>query len=140
MEPSNAFIGNVTQPSSEELSLALGAAEEAWKRLVDWLRREQHLDGEEWNSSSPKHGWSLRLKLKKRTIVYLAPCAGCFRAAFVLGDRAVAAARQADLPASVVRAINEAPRYGEGTGVRLIVKETKELAAIEMLAEIKLAH
>ena len=51
-------------------------------------------------SGSPtrhKSGWSLRLKVKKRNIVYLAPCNGCFRVAFIFGDRAVAAARQSDL-------------------------------------------
>jgi len=34
---------------------------------VDWLARAQGV-------ISPKYGWSLRLKLKKRTIVHLSPC------------------------------------------------------------------
>lgn len=139
METPNAFIGRTTKPTAEEVSAALGATAALWKQLVDWLA-EQGVAEQEWNSSSPKYGWSLRLKLKKRTIVYLGPCDGCFRVAFVLGDRAVAAARESDLSKGVLKLLDEAPRYAEGTGVRLIVKGAKDLAAIRKLALIKLAN
>jgi hypothetical protein len=36
--------------------------------------------------------------------------------------------------------LDEAPHYAEGTGVRLIVKAQKDLAAIKKLALIKLAN
>jgi hypothetical protein len=72
--------------------------------------------------------------------VYLAPCVGCFRVAFILGDKAVAAARQGDLSKSTLKLIDEAPRYPEGTGLRLTVKAAKNLAAIRKLALIKLAN
>jgi hypothetical protein len=78
--------------------------------------------------------------VKKRNIVYLGPCAGCFRVAFVLGDKAVAAARKSDLAKSTLKIIDEAPRYAEGTGVRLIVKAEKDLGAIKKLALIKMAN
>jgi hypothetical protein len=106
---------------------------------VDWLA-EQGVVEQEWKSSSPKYGWSLLLKLKKRTIVYLSPCAGCFRASFVLGDRAVAAARQSDLAKSTLKLLDKAPHYAEGTGLRLMVKDPKDLTAIRKLALIKLAN
>jgi hypothetical protein len=109
-----------------------------WKQLVECLAK-QGVAEQEWKSSSAKYGWSLLLKLKKRTIVYLGPCNGCFRVSFVLGDRAVAAARQGDLSKTTHKLIDEAPRYAEGTGVRLIVKAPKDLAAIRKLALIKLA-
>jgi hypothetical protein len=139
METPNAFIGRTTQPTAEEVAVALGATAEVWKQLVDWLA-EQGVAGQEWKSVSLKYGWSLRLKLKKRTIVYLSPCNGCFRVAFVLGDRAVAAARQSDLSKSTLELLNEATRYAEGTGIRLIVKGSKDLAAIRKLTLIKLAN
>jgi hypothetical protein len=139
METPNAFIGRTTKPTAEEVTFALGSTAALWKQLVDWLA-EQGVAEQEWNSSSPKHGWSLRLKVKKRIIAYLNPCSGCFRVAFALGDRAVAAARQSDLSKSTLKLLNEAPRYAEGTGVRLIVKAAKDLAAIRKLAVIKLAN
>jgi hypothetical protein len=101
---------------------------------------EQGVAVSEWNSYSPKAGWALRLKVKKRNIVYLAPCAGHFRVAFILGDKAVAAARQGNLAKSTLKLIDEAPRYPEGTGVRLMVKAAKDLAAIKKLALIKMAN
>lgn len=139
MDTPNAFIGKTTLPSAKEINTVLGASAALWKQLVDWLA-EQGVVEQEWKSSSPKYGWSFLLKLKKRTIVYLGPCAGCFRASFVLGDRAVAAARQSDLAKSTLKLLDEAPHYAEGTGLRLMVKGPKDLAAIRKLALIKLAN
>jgi len=136
----NAFLGNTVPPTSEALSAALADSAEAWRQLIDWLAEEQGVVDGDWNSSSPKHGWTFRLKLKKRTIVYLSPCNCCFRVAFALGDRAVAAARQSNLPKSVLKAIDVAPHYAEGTGIRLMVKGTKDLPAIRKLALVKLAN
>ena len=138
METLNAFIGKTTQPSETEIAANLGSSAALWKQLVECLAK-QGVAEQEWKSSSAKYGWSLLLKLKKRTIVYLGPCNGCFRVSFVLGDRAVAAARQGDLSKTTHKLIDEAPRYAEGTGVRLIVKAPKDLAAIRKLALIKLA-
>jgi hypothetical protein len=140
MEIPNAFVGKKTPPTAEEVSAALGASAAAWKQLVGWLATDLGVAEEEWKSSSPKYGWSLRLKLKKRTIVYLGPCAGCFRASFVLGDRAIAAARTSDLSKTALKLIDEAPRYAEGTGLRLMVKNTKDLASVRKIASIKLAN
>jgi hypothetical protein len=136
----NAFVDKAEKPTAEEISAALGSSAPLWTQLVDELAKEHGVTIQEWQSLSPKYGWSLRLKLKKRTIVYLAPCKGSFRVAFVLGDRAVKAAREARLPASVVKVMDEAPRYAEGTGVRLVVKAAKDLAAIRKLAVVKLAN
>ena len=132
----NAFIGRTKPPTDEELSTELGAARALWDELLTELA----LPIQEWNSYSPKAGWSLKLKLKKRTIVYLAPCHGSFRVAFVLGDKAMEAARQLKLPKAVLKIIDEAPRYPEGTGVRLEIAARKDLAAVKKLAEVKLGH
>jgi hypothetical protein len=139
METVNAFIGKTARPTEAEVDAALGSTAAMWKQLVDWMA-EQGAGEREWNSSGAKYGWSLRLKVKKRNIVYLGPCAGCFRVAFALGDKAVAAARKSDLPKSALKLLDEAPRYAEGTGVRLMVKAEKDLAAIKKLALIKMAN
>jgi hypothetical protein len=136
----NAFIGITVQPTEMEIYATLGPSATTWKQLVDWLAQEQGVAEQEWKSSSPKYGWSLRLKLKKRTIIYLGPCTGCFRASFVLGDKAVAAARVSSLPKPILKLLDEAPRYAEGTGLRLIVKTERDLPAIRKLALIKLAN
>jgi hypothetical protein len=136
----NAFIGQAKKPTPAEVSAVLGPSAKIWQQLVDWLAEEQGVTVQEWKSYSIKHGWSLRLKLKKRTIIYLVPFSGCFGAMFILGDKAVKTARQSKLPKSVAKVIEDAPRYPEGTGVRLTVKAAKDLGAIRKLAIIKLEN
>jgi hypothetical protein len=104
---------------------------------VDWLAREQGVVLEEWKCISLKYGWSLRLKLKKRTIVHLSPCNESLRVAFILGDHAVKAARQSDLPKSMFKIIHDEPHYAEGCAPG--GQETMDLGAIGKLALIKLA-
>ena len=140
MENPNAFIGKAAKPSADELDSALGPSAMVWDQLVDWLSEEHGVAIQEWKCYSAKFGWSLRLKLKKRTIVYLSPCEGCFRVLFILGDRAVEATKQIDLPADVSAAISQAPKYPEGTGIRLTVSRPSDLIAIRKLVAIKLAH
>ena len=136
----NAFIGKPKPPTPAELATALGPARPLWDRLLAELADEQGLTIREWNSYSPKAGWSLRLKLKDRNILYLTPCAECFFVSFALGDKAVAAARQSNLSAGVIKTINAAKRYAEGTGVRIEIKKTKDIESVKQLAAIKLAH
>jgi hypothetical protein len=140
MDIPNAFLGKATQPTNDEVATALGPSAPVWGELLDWLAKEKGVSDHDWKSSSPKYGWTLRVQLKKRNILYLSPCPGCFRVSLVLGDRAMAAARQTKLPKSIRQALDDAPHYAEGTGVRLIVRESKDLAAIRALATIKLEH
>jgi len=139
MDSQNAFIGRTTQPSAKDLAAALGDSLDAWNELTRWLTSKS-ISAREWHSISPKYGWALRPKLKSRTILYMSPCAGCFRVSLVLGDRAVAAARASDLPKAVLKEIAEARRYAEGTGIRLLVKTTEDLAPARALVEIKLQN
>jgi hypothetical protein len=136
----NAFIGKAKKPTDDELTAALGPAKVLWDQLVGGLAQEHGVDVQEWNSYSPKAGWAMRLKRKDRNIVYLSPSKGGFKASFALGDRAVKAARQSGLPAPVIKLIDEAKRYAEGTAVRLDVKGPKDISIVKKLAAIKLAN
>ena len=140
MEIANAFVNHADKPTSEELSAALGLTNGIWNRLVEAMSEEYGVNVQEWTSYSPKYGWSLRLKLKKRNILYMAPYKGCFQVAFILGDKAMKAVKQIKLPQHVTTAIENATRYPEGTGIRLLVKRMSDLASIEKLAAIKLAN
>jgi len=136
----NAFIDKPKKPTAAELTAALGPARALWDQLLAGLADEHNLIVQEWNSYSRKAGWSLRLKLKDRNILYLSPCEGCFSVSFALGDKAVQAARQSGLPQSVIKMINEARRYAEGTGIRIEMKKPKDIDIVKQLAAIKLAH
>jgi hypothetical protein len=136
----NAFIDKPKKPTAAELTAALGPAKALWDQLLAGLADEHNLTVQEWNSYSRKAGWSMRLKLKDRNILYLTPCQGCFFVSFALGDKAVQAARQSGLPQSVIKIIDEAKRYVEGTGVRIEMKKPKDIEIAKKLAAIKLAH
>jgi len=141
MEQPNAFIGCRNTPSDTDVVNALGPSAPLWSELIREVSADLGPVTAEWKGVYPdRYGWTLRLKKKNRNILYLSPCSGSFRGAFVLSDKALAAARQADLPAPVARALETAPRYPEGNGVRLEVKRASDLPAIRKLAQLKQAN
>jgi hypothetical protein len=138
--PANAFINKPGPPTDADVAAALGPAKVAWDRLLNELAQESGVTVHEWKCYSPKWGWSLRAKRKARTIVWLAPAEGCFTVAFILGDKAVRAARQSKLPQRILDALDVAPKYPEGTGLRLRVTSARMVGTLKALAAIKLAN
>ncbi len=127
-------------PEARELAEALGRSSSLWDTLTADLQAQYDPLSEKWSHSGAKYGWSLRLKHKKRTVLYLIPQHGHFLAAFVLGGKAIAAAHKSDLPAAVLKAIDGAKQYPEGRGVRLEVWNRRDLAVVGRLAAIKMAN
>jgi hypothetical protein len=138
--PANAFINRAEPPSDADVASALGPAKAAWDRFLNDLAQELDVNVHEWKCHSLKWGWSLRVKRKARTIVWLSPCTAGFNGAFILGDKAVKVARASKLPARIVKALDEATKYPEGTGIRLHVKHARDVSALKKLAAIKLAN
>jgi Protein of unknown function (DUF3788) len=140
VKPTNAFINKPAAPTDAEVAAALGPAKAAWDQLLSDLAQELDVTVHEWTCHSPKWGWSLRAKRKARTIVWLSPAERCFTVLFILGDKAVRAARQSKLPRRIVAALDAAPKYPEGTGVRLQVNNSRMVGTLKRLAAIKLAN
>ena len=134
----NAFAGQKKSPMEKSLASALDQTLPLWNQLIADLKQQLNIDTAEWHTASIKLGWSMRLQLKKRNIVYLGPREGWFVAAFALGDKAVAAARKRALPAEVIRIIAESKRYAEGTAVRIDVKNPQDVETVKVLAKIKI--
>ena len=128
--PPNAFLGALKPPTDADLAGAPGPVKTVWDALPGSLAAEGLTDNREWKSYSKKAGWALRRARGKRTIVWLSPC-----------DRqALTAARAAKLPARIRALFDDAPKYPEGTGIRLHTASAKDLPAILSLAGIKLAN
>jgi hypothetical protein len=136
----NAFINKPKQPTEADLAAALGPAKAVWDQLLANLAQEFDVNVHEWNCYSLKAGWSLRVKRKARTIVWLGPRQDSFMVAFILGDKAMQAARHSKFPQRVIKVLDEAPKYPEGTGVRLEVKSSRDIGTLKKLAAIKLAN
>lgn len=82
----------------------------------------------------------MRIKHKKRTILYLTPLEGRFRVAFVLGERAVAVVEESSVPEGIKQELRNARKYAEGRGLALEIKVAKDLKAVKQLAAIKMAN
>jgi hypothetical protein len=134
----SVFGDKARMPGSEEVARELGRSWAAWEALTTWLQARFEPVAEEWAFGGEKWGWTLRVKRKKRTIIYLTPCSKYFRVGFVLGEKAVKSALKCALPAGVASEIKTAQKYPEGRVVRLEIRFKKELAAVKMLAEAKM--
>jgi hypothetical protein len=138
MKP-NAFIGQTRTPTEQQLAEALGPAKIAWDELLAGTAKEQGLTPE-WKFYSVKMGWALRLKRKERNIVHLGPCRDSFQVLLIFGDKAMTAMRAMKLSQRIRKLLAKAPRYPEGTGIRLEIKKPKDIEMVKQLAAIKLAH
>lgn len=136
----SAFNDKSGPPRSRELKETLGRSSVLWDQLIDHLATEYEPVIEKWMMSSEKWGWSLQLKRKKRTILYMTPCKKHFLTGFVLGDKAVKAAQESGLPDAVLTLIDKAPKYAEGRGFRIEVRTKQDLEATKKLAAIKMAN
>jgi len=132
-----SFDDKAKVPDDKALASALGPAKELWDGFVRHIAGEFGPIAEEWGFYK---SWSLRLKQKKRTIVYLLPRDGHFLCAFVYGGKATEAARRGKLPKAVLKEIEQAPVYAEGRGFRLEVKKARDVETMKTLAAIKMAN
>jgi hypothetical protein len=134
------FDDKSKKPGEAELAEALGRAAGLWNELKRQAAALFDPLVEEWVFGGKKHGWALRLVHKKRAVLYMKACEGYFRASFALGEKAVRAAHESDLPASVLKIIDEAPKYAEGRGVRLEIRTAEDVRSSLKIAEIKMAN
>ena len=135
--PLSAFGDKGRAPSDDDIRAALGRAYSSWKQLITLVAERISPITEVWAFTSKNTGWGLRLRHEDRIILYMTPQHQQFLVSLVLGDKAIAAAKAARLPAAVRDAIAAAPRYAEGTGVRMTVTNSRQLPALATLAQIK---
>jgi hypothetical protein len=132
-----SFDDKAKAPDDKALAKGLGASKDLWDELVGHIGAEYPPMTEAWGFYKC---WSLRLKQKKRTIVYLLPRDGFFLCAFVYGGKATEAARAAKLPKRIMKEIEGAPVYAEGRGFRLEVRTAKDIETMKTLAAVKMAN
>jgi hypothetical protein len=125
------------EPTDEDLRDVLGDAYEVWKRLINAVGERIGPISRVWGYTSKTTGWGLRLKQKERIILYMTPQTGKFLVSFALGEKAVAAANRVKLSSTLLKAIDTAPRYAEGRGLRLEVSSKGLVPDLAALAEIK---
>ena len=135
----SALDDKTVEPVAGELAKVLGPSEELWYDLISRMEASYGPLSEAWSFSGAKYGWSLRLRRKKRTILYLIPQNQAYLVGVVLGDRALSLLRRDDLSPDILLLIDEAPRYGEGTGFRIPVTSSADCTDIEIVIEAKMS-
>jgi hypothetical protein len=136
----SAFDDKTRPPREDELATVLGKKLSLWTDLQSRIKTRFAPLSIDWGYASKSTGWGLRLKQEKRTVLYMTPCQGYFLASFALGEKAVKAAHESNLPAEVLEVIDNAPRYAEGRGVRFEVRSAKDVRNIEKVGIIKMAN
>lgn len=135
----SAFDDKSKEPRTAELHRVLGRSGARWDELTAYLESAYAPLTSSWGFAGAKWGWSLRLKQKKRTILYMTPCERHFLVGFVLGEKAVQAAHAAPLDDTVLALIDAAPKYAEGRGVRMEVRTKRDVESVQRLAAVKMA-
>jgi hypothetical protein len=136
----SVFDDKSRPPADDDLAAMLGKTYPYWNQLKTAVAARCSPASSVWGFAGKNFGWSMRLKSKDRTILYMTPCRGWFLVSFALGERAVKAARDSRLPASVLTAIDGAKRYAEGRGVRFEVRDACTVRHMDTLAGIKIAN
>jgi hypothetical protein len=116
----SALDDKARTPTDKDLDEVLGRSKNLWDQLKAHVASEYAPLTEKWGFSGQKYGWSLGLKRKKRTVLYMIPCKRHFLVAFVLGEKAVKAAHAS-------------------RGVRFEVRKKADLVVPKQLAAIKMA-
>ena len=135
----SVFDDKAKQPEDTDLARVLKRSFASWNKLKALIASRFPPLSVDWGFAGKTYGWGLRLKQKKRTVLYMTPCEGHFLASFALGEKAVAAAHISDLPTTVLQFIDSAKKYAEGRGVRLKVRNAKDVRYVETLAVIKMS-
>jgi len=135
--PLSALTDKSNEPTEQNLRDVLGKAFETWELLIRTVDERIGPISGVWGYTSTNTGWGLRVRQKDRIILYMTPQSGRFLVSFALGEKAAAAAHRSKLPAELLAAIDGAPRYAEGRGVRLEVSKKRQIPSLAMLAQIK---
>ena len=133
------FDDKARPPDDADLARALKRSFVSWNQLKARIAARFTPLSFDWQFAGKAYGWGMRLKHKKRAILYMTPRESHFLASFALGEKAVKAAHESDLSPSVLQQIDTAKKYAEGRGVRLEVRNGKDVRQVEMLAVIKMS-
>jgi hypothetical protein len=136
----SAFEDKNHEPTDQEVDEVLQGTAHLWAELKTAIASRHKPVVEDWSYSGKNWGWALRLKCKKRVILYLTPCEGFFYAGFALGEKAVAAAHESDLMSPVISLIEGSQKYAEGRAVRLEVRTPEDVENVVSIAAIKMAN
>jgi hypothetical protein len=136
----SVFTDKAKRPGEHELSEALGETKLLWDGLKDYANENYSNLTEDWKHYGKNSGWTMKLLMKKRNLFFLYPGQGQFVVGFIFGDRAVKAVENSTLPQDIIDALTASPKYAEGRGLPVTVKNPQDLEWVKKLLAIKIEH
>lgn len=133
------FTDKTKTPNEKDLVAALGKTYQLWQDIVNEVYLKYPNVVSEWKFPGQKHGWSFKMKDKKRSIIYLLPRDKRFMVAFNFGQKAFEKIMESNISNEIKDSLEAARAYVEGRGIRIEVKNQKPLKDISELIDIKLA-
>jgi len=140
MMSASVFEDRSKEPTLSELYEVLGETAAYLKDIEQYLQDQLGELTHEWKFYSKQAGWTLALAHEGRRVFHLIPHAGLFTVVFTLGQRAVTAAQESDLPQDVLSAIENARQYAEGRSVRFDVTTSEDVAVVKQIIVIKMSN
>ena len=105
------FLDKANIPGEEDVQKTLSNSYENWNVLRAFMVENYDQVSEEWNFPGKNYGWSMRIKIKKRNIIYMVPHDGYFNVAFVFGPRAYEVVLKSDLPEEIKDSLKESIHF-----------------------------
>jgi len=127
-------------PDNNDLSDSLGNTYGLWHQIRDYAHLKYPDATDVWNYPGEKYGWSLRIKDKKRAIIYLLPRDKYFKVALVFGQKATDSIMKSTISDAIKKELEAAKVYAEGRGIRIEIKDEMLIRDIKKLIDIKLAQ
>ncbi len=124
-------------PNEADIMLTLGNVFDLWSSIKDYAKSKNEIYFEEWKYPGKNFGWSLRIKDKRRVIIYLTPKNNSFTVAFVFGEKAFNHIMQSDISHSIKESLSSAKVYAEGRGIRIDIKKSEDGIDIFKLIDFK---
>ncbi|MCX7921885.1 MAG: DUF3788 domain-containing protein [Clostridia bacterium] len=132
------FGDKAVMPNDLKIAEALGNTYVLWNCVKDYVNSNNLPTTEEWKYYGKSSGWTLLLKHKKRTMLYLFPGEAFFIVLFVFGDKAINYAKDSGLPDYIIEKMEKATPYLEGRSFQIEVRNEQDLQHIKMLSDIKM--
>ena len=138
--PAPVFPDRSQQPSLADLNGALVDSATLLDGIQNHLKLNFGPPSLNWKFYSKSAGWTVAIKVKKRTVVHLLPGLGFSTLVIVLGKTAATAAADANLPTTILADISSAREYVEGRSIRFDVATRDDLETVFKLVDVKLSN
>ena len=122
-------------PNEEALNSVLKDSKILWDKMIVFSGGIG-----EWKFYSKAAGWTYQIKKNKRALFYMMPKDGWFQLTFVYGERAVEAAKSADLPEQTLSDLLQAKAYVEGCSIAINVNSDVDMGTAQKLLQLKIEY